>query len=62
MFSLEQIAVANKLNTITTHDDISQFPSVVSCHLYLWKLTDKVVISDVDGTITKYVANMLFVV
>lgn len=61
MFSLEQIAVANKLNTITTHDDISQFPPVVSCHLYLWKWTDKVVISDVDGTITKYVANMLFV-
>ena len=23
------------------------------CHLYLWKSTDKIVISDIDGTITK---------
>ena len=23
------------------------------CHIYLWKETDKVVISDIDGTITK---------
>ena len=23
------------------------------CHLYLWKWTDKIVISDIDGTITK---------
>ena len=24
-----------------------------SCHLYLWKWSDKIVISDIDGTITK---------
>ena len=24
-----------------------------NCHVYLWKWTDKVVISDIDGTITK---------
>lgn len=25
------------------------------CHIYLWRYDDKVVISDIDGTITKYV-------
>ncbi|XP_003746080.1 phosphatidate phosphatase LPIN3 [Galendromus occidentalis] len=30
-----------------------QGTSVCSCHIYLWKSTDKVVISDIDGTITK---------
>ena len=24
-----------------------------NCHVYLWKWTDKIVISDIDGTITK---------
>ncbi|XP_022694239.1 phosphatidate phosphatase LPIN1-like isoform X2 [Varroa jacobsoni] len=30
-----------------------QGTSVCSCHIYLWKSTDKIVISDIDGTITK---------
>lgn len=24
------------------------------CHIYLWRYDDRVVISDIDGTITKY--------
>ena len=31
----------------------SQGTSRCSCHLYLWKWSDKIVISDIDGTITK---------
>jgi len=30
-----------------------QGTTVCRCHIYLWKHTDKVVISDIDGTITK---------
>uniref|UniRef100_A0A0K2TJP8 phosphatidate phosphatase n=1 Tax=Lepeophtheirus salmonis TaxID=72036 RepID=A0A0K2TJP8_LEPSM len=30
-----------------------QGTSYCKCHIYLWKYTDKVVISDIDGTITK---------
>ena len=29
------------------------FELMLRCHIYLWKNTDKVVISDIDGTITK---------
>eukprot|EP00096_Caligus_rogercresseyi_P016833 TRINITY_DN984_c0_g1_i5.p1 TRINITY_DN984_c0_g1~~TRINITY_DN984_c0_g1_i5.p1 ORF type:complete len:888 (-),score=228.03 TRINITY_DN984_c0_g1_i5:70-2733(-) len=30
-----------------------QGTSYCKCHIYLWKYTDKIVISDIDGTITK---------
>lgn len=31
-----------------------QGTSWCSCHIYLWRFDDKIVISDIDGTITKY--------
>ena len=30
------------------------------CHIYLWRYDDKIVISDIDGTITKYDFYSLF--
>ena len=30
----------------------------VSCSLYLWKWSDKIIVSDIDGTITKYDMHM----
>ena len=30
-----------------------QGTSVAKCHIFLWRQTDKLVISDIDGTITK---------
>ena len=32
---------------------IKYFYSVAKCHIFLWRHTDKLVISDIDGTITK---------
>ena len=31
---------------------------VMSCSLYLWKWSDKIIISDIDGTITKYIKDI----
>ena len=32
------------------------------CHIYLWRYDDRIVISDIDGTITKYNLGFSFLI
>lgn len=38
---------------VSDRDDNKKTPKMVSANVYLWKSSDKIVISDIDGTITK---------
>ena len=41
------------LKLVHVHTLLFQGTSIAKCHIFLWRHTDKLVISDIDGTITK---------
>jgi phosphatidate phosphatase PAH1 len=49
---MEACGISKEISEIKYHIPNSNFKPV-TCNLFLWNFDDKVVISDVDGTITK---------